>query len=164
MPTHGFSKLALLALAGAAIASAAPAAETARNATRDNRGGERTHFQVVVPGEDRFTPFGLIIHAGDRVVWVNRDTDDHTIVSDDSFSTTGPQSLDVLLPGTDSNGGQPGQYEIHFSHPGTFIFHCRFHSHLDAFQQPVAPGPDGGIQDASGNFGTPMMGVVTVLP
>jgi hypothetical protein len=28
----------------------------------------------------------------------------------------------------------------------------------------VAPGPDGGIQDASGTFGAPMMGVITVLP
>jgi hypothetical protein len=27
----------------------------------------------------------------------------------------------------------------------------------------VAPGPDGGIQDSKGNFGTPMSGVVTVL-
>jgi hypothetical protein len=26
------------------------------------------------------------------------------------------------------------------------------------------PGPDGGIEDANGNFGTPMSGVITVLP
>jgi hypothetical protein len=32
----------------------------------------------------------------------------------------------------------------------------------DAAQQPVAPGPDGGIEDPPGNFGTPMMGVITV--
>ena len=38
----------------------------------------------------------------------------------------------------------------------------RFHAHLDAYHQPVAPGPEGGIQDSNGNFGTPMMGVVTV--
>jgi hypothetical protein len=35
---------------------------------------------------------------------------------------------------------------------------------LDAAYQLVAPGPEGGIQDAKGNFGTPMMGVITVLP
>jgi hypothetical protein len=34
---------------------------------------------------------------------------------------------------------------------------------LDAHHQPIAPGPDGGIQDANGNFGTPMNGVITVL-
>jgi hypothetical protein len=36
---------------------------------------------------------------------------------------------------------------------------------LDEFNQPIAPGPDGGVQDATtGNFGTPMSGVITVLP
>ena len=28
----------------------------------------------------------------------------------------------------------------------------------------VRRGPDGGIQDTNGNFGTPMSGVITVLP
>jgi hypothetical protein len=53
---------------------------------------------------------------------------------------------------------------LKFNHPGTFVYYCRFHAKLDAFNQPIAPGPDGGIQDANGNFGTPMTGVVTVLP
>jgi len=34
---------------------------------------------------------------------------------------------------------------------------------LDSFNQPKAPGPDGGIQDPNGNFGTPMNGVITVV-
>ncbi len=33
-----------------------------------------------------------------------------------------------------------------------------------ADSQPIAPGPFGGIQDSNGNFGTPMNGVVTVVP
>ena len=53
---------------------------------------------------------------------------------------------------------------LRFRHPGTFVYYCRLHAKLDEFNQPVAPGPDGGIQDASGNFGTPMSGVITVLP
>ena len=32
----------------------------------------------------------------------------------------------------------------------------------NSLNQPAAPGPDGGIQDANGNFGTPMMEIVTV--
>ena len=118
--------------------------------------------QVVVPGEDRFTPFALTIHAGDCVEWVNQDTDDHTVVSDDAFNTAGHGGVDQLLPGTDSNGGVPGTFALRFNHQGTFVYYCRFHSHLDDDNQPAAPGPRGGIQDASGNFGTPMMGVVTV--
>jgi hypothetical protein len=53
---------------------------------------------------------------------------------------------------------------LHFTHPGTFAYYCRFHAMLDDANQPTAPGPQGGIQDANGNFGTPMMGEITVLP
>jgi len=116
------------------------------------------------PGEDRFFPLALTIRAGDCVQWVNQDTDDHTVVSDDVFNTAGNKGTDHLLPGTDSNGGQPGTFVLRFNKSGTFVYYCRFHSHLDGDSQPVAPGPDGGIQDASGNFGTPMMGVITVKP
>jgi len=120
--------------------------------------------QVIVPEEDRFTPFALTIGVGDTVRWTNQDTDDHTVVSDDFFNTAGHLGVNVVIPGTDSNGGSPGRFQLRFNHPGTFVYYCRFHSHLDADHQPAAPGPDGGIQDTNGNFGTPMMGVITVLP
>ena len=32
------------------------------------------------------------------------------------------------------------------------------------FINQAASGPDGGIQDESGNFGTPMNGIITKLP
>ena len=118
----------------------------------------------MIPETDKFVPFQLTIHPGDTVTWVNSDTDDHTVVSDDAFNTAGNQGVDHLIPGTDSNGGMPGTFTLKFTHPGTFVYYCWFHSHLDGDAQPVAPGPDGGIQDANGNFGTPMSGVVTVLP
>jgi len=89
--------------------------------------------------------------------WINNDLDDHTIVSDDAFNTSGPRGVDVLLK---ANGGR---VTIKFDHPGTFPFYCRFRPHLDAANQPVAQGPDGGIQDPNGNFGTPMAGVITVV-
>jgi plastocyanin len=126
------------------------------------RAAPKDHRMVIVPEEDRFTPFSLIIRTGESVTWENDDTDDHTVVSDDAFNSAGNQGVNELLPGTDNNGGQPGTLTLRFTHPGTFVFYCRFHAHLDAANQPVAPGPDGGIQDATGNFGTPMMGVITV--
>ncbi|MEA2625399.1 MAG: hypothetical protein QOD06_1444 [Candidatus Binatota bacterium] len=119
--------------------------------------------QVIVPEADRFTPFTVTIHVGDSVEWVNNDGDDHTVVSDDAFNTAGHKGTDVLLPGTDNNGGEPSTFKLRFNHPGTFVYYCRFHAHLDAENQPVAPGPDGGIEDGS-NFGTPMMGIITVKP
>ena len=114
-----------------------------------------------IPAEDRFAPFAVTVRVGDRVRWVNGDTDDHTVVADDAFTTAGHDDTNHLILGTASKGG-PGQFSLVFHHPGTFVYYCRFHAHLDAAGQPVAPGPEGGIQDTSGNFGTPMMGIVTV--
>jgi hypothetical protein len=71
--------------------------------------------------------------------------------------------LNQLIPGTDSNGGKPGVFRLRLDHAGTFVYYCRFHAKLDGDSQPVAPGPDGGIQDSNGNFGTPMSGVITVV-
>ena len=125
-------------------------------------GAGRSHRMVIVPESDRFTPFSMTIRSGDSVEWVNEDTDDHTVVSDDAFNTAGNQGVDQLLLGTEHNAGNPGTLTLRFTHPGTFVFYCRFHAHLDESSQPVAPGPDGGIVDTTGNFGTPMMGVITV--
>jgi len=152
--------------------------------TTDNH-PNRIH-RVVIPDEDRFKPYSLTISVGDTVEWVNNDTDDHTVVSDDFFNTVGKKlkKTNHLVPGTDNNHGQPGKFRLRFDQPGTFVYYCRFHSHLDGFKQPVAPGPGedekhpiaSGIQGNTGgipfppglmpddNFGTPMTGVITVLP
>jgi plastocyanin len=141
-----------------AVLLALALAQTAQTQKRD-----RIHNMVIVPEEDRFTPFAITIHTGDRVQWTNEDSDDHTVVSDDFVNSGGPLHIDRLLKGTESNGGQPGTLSLKFGRPGVFVYYCKFHSHLDGSHQPVAPGPDGGIED-NGNFGTPMMGVITVLP
>ena len=113
--------------------------------------------RVKVPAEDRFMPYSLVIHAGDSVSWTNGDTDDHTVVSDDFFNTAGHQGYNEIL-------ASGASLVLTFSTPGVFVYYCRVHATLDAFHQPIAPGPDGGIQDQNGNYGTPMSGVVTVLP
>ena len=121
-----------------------------------------TRKQVIVPEEDRFSPFELTVRVGDSVTWQNSDTDDHTVVSLDSANTTGPRRVDVLLRGTDNNGGKPGKHTIKFTQAGTFTYYCRFHAQLNDHRQPIAPGPYGGIKDVNGNYGTPMMGIITV--
>ncbi|HLO31562.1 MAG TPA: hypothetical protein VK249_20590 [Anaerolineales bacterium] len=126
---------------------------------------DRSKVHIVnVPEEDRFDPFVMTIRAGEQVTWVNHDTDDHTIVSNDFFTTTNHKGTNILLPGTESNGGNPGMVTFRFRKAGVFVYYCRFHAQLDAFHQPIAPGPDGGIQDSNGNFGTPMNGIIVVLP
>lgn len=114
--------------------------------------------QIIVPDEDRFTPFAITVRVGQKVVWINNDSDDHTVVSDDAFTTAGHKHTNVLLP---ANGGT---FALRFMHPGIFPFYCRFHAVLDEARQPKAPGPDGGIQDPDGNYGTPMNGIITVVP
>jgi len=54
---------------------------------------------VIIPEEDRFTPFNLVIRRGDIVKWINRDADDHTVVSNDRFNSAGHKGTDHLLPG-----------------------------------------------------------------
>jgi|SRR5581483_1708259 len=132
-------------------------------AAQDQAGKRHAQATIVIPDEDRFSPFVTTVFAGDRVNFVNQDTDNHTVVSDDAVNDGGPRGIDVVINGTDSNGGKPGVYSTVFGHPGTWVFYCRFHSHLGDDHQPIAPGPDGGNQDANGNFGTPMMGIVHVL-
>jgi plastocyanin len=149
--------LGVLVCGGLLLGMASPSGATGQG------GGSRAH-QIIIPAEDRFTPYALTIGAGDTVQWVNQDTDDHTVVSDDVFTTAGHLQTDQLLPGTDSTGGTPSTFTLRFSQPGVFVYYCRFHAHLDPDHQPVAPGPEGGIQDENGNFGTPMTGLITVLP
>ena len=119
---------------------------------------------VVIPDSDKFIPFAMEIKAGDTVQWTNTDTDDHTIVSDDVFTSVNFRGINKIIHGTVNNGGHPGIFRKTFNHRGTFIYYCRFHSKLDKDKQPIAPGPEGGIQDEKGNYGTPMMGVITVMP
>jgi plastocyanin len=143
----------------------------------DDEHHHQHHTVVGVPGEDRFVPFAIQIHAGDTVDWVNSDTDDHTVVSNDALNTAGPQNVNVVVVGTDHNNGNPGTFSITFHDAGMWNYYCRFHSTPnDEYHQPFAPGPDGGIQtdkdpalcDPAGtdhcNFGTPMMGVIVILP
>jgi plastocyanin len=161
--------LLLLVLAVGAIALVA---------TRLRADNPHNHHTVVgVPGEDRFVPFAIQIHTGDTVDWVNSDTDDHTVVSNDAINTANPQNINVVVPGTDHNNGNPGIFSITFHQAGMWNYYCRFHSTPNMENhQPFAPGPNGGIQtdkdptlcDPAGtdtcDFGTPMMGVVVILP
>jgi plastocyanin len=131
-----------------------PSLAFGQKADADDRPAAR---QIIVPKEDRFIPFAITVRVGQPVVWTNTDADDHTVVSDDAFNTAGHRGTNVLLK---ANGGR---FALVFKHPGVFPFYCRFHAMLDADNQPKAPGPDGGIQDPNGNYGTPMNGVITVV-
>jgi plastocyanin len=112
--------------------------------------------KVQIPEADRFAPFAVTIRVGDAVKWTNGDEDAHYVVSIDAFNTAGHKGTDQLIP-------VDGTFMLRFNHPGAFVYYCRLHAQLDSFNQPIAPGPDGGIQSENGNYGTPMSGVITVV-
>jgi plastocyanin len=115
-------------------------------ATSANRAIRR----VQIPEADRFLPFAITIHVGDAVKWSNGDEDDHAVVSIDRFNTAGHKGTDQVIP-------VDGTFMLRFNRPGVFVYYCKFHAQLDAYSQPIAPGPEGGEP------GTPMSGVVTVI-
>src|SRR5436190_17142711 len=41
---------------------------------------------VVIPDADKFVPYHITVRIGDTVTWVNNDTDNHSVVSDDMFN------------------------------------------------------------------------------
>lgn len=130
----------------------------------------RVHI-VNIPEEDRFAPFALTIRKGDVVKWTNNNGDAHTVVSDDAVNSTGPFNVNQII--------EPGQsFQIKFRKAGQWVYFCRFHAHLDEFNQPIAPGCGEEGDEIEGivtpefrcgnavirnNFGTPMMGVITIL-
>src|ERR1041384_3450751 len=99
----------------------------ASSASAEDGSSHCANQQVIVPEEDRFLPFAITIRPGECVEWVNQDTDDHTVVSNDAFNTTGHRGIDHVLPGTDNNGGEPSHFVLRFKKPGTFHYNCRFH-------------------------------------
>src|SRR5437667_8113662 len=72
-----------------------------RIAASDKPGDSHGARMVIVPGEDRFSPFAVQIKVNETVEWVNMDTDDHTVVSNDFFNTAGNNNTNVVLLGTD---------------------------------------------------------------
>ncbi len=147
-----------------------------RGCKQNNRKSGRKHSKnrgrVNIPNEDRFVPFALTIRQGDSVTWTNNNSDAHTVVSDDIINSIGPWRINSII--------ETGQsFKIKFNESGQWVYYCRFHSHLDQFGQPIAPGCgedndeiegiktlvfNCGNQTINNNFGTPMMGVITVLP
>ncbi len=80
----------------------------------------------VVCADSRFVVDGvpdrvLIICAGDSVVWNNKDTVRHTVVSDDTFNGV---ALQIDLP-----AGQKSR-PTKFAKEGTYKYHCSVHPNM----------------------------------
>lgn len=110
---------------------------------------------------------------GDIVTWRNNDDNEqHSVTSMDVInSAKAPVGVNHVLTGT----GNP--FTLTFNEPGQWLYYCRFHAALEAFNQhyrleepaaaattviPKATGPIPPQQEAE--VLVPMMGVITILP
>lgn len=74
-----------------------------------------TPEQKVTILDYKFEPATLTVPVGTRVIWMNRDDDPHSIVSDDrQFDSS--RALD-----------SGGSYAVTFDKPGTYVYHCSLH-------------------------------------
>lgn len=72
--------------------------------------------QQVTIGQHTFMPGALSVRPGDTVTWINKDTDAHSVRSNDRGKTSHSNLLD------------PGQsFTLVFSSPGTFSYYCGVH-------------------------------------
>ncbi len=67
-----------------------------------------------------FNPPELTINKGDTVVWVNRDSAAHTIISDSGNELSSPSI------------SQNQEYRHTFTQSGTFNYHCSIHPSMKA--------------------------------
>lgn len=75
--------------------------------------------QRVLIDQHMFMPTVLNVHPGDEVTWINKDSDPHTVTSDDHGKTFRSLVLD------------PGQkFSWTFRAPGTFAYYCTVHPYM----------------------------------
>lgn len=79
-----------------------------------------------------FSPASLTVKAGTTVKWVNNGKTSHTATSDGGVAPAFDSGT-LAAPGTttDPYGGMMttpgGAYQVTFSTPGTYTYHCTFH-------------------------------------
>lgn len=64
-----------------------------------------------------FMPTTLTVHAGDKVTWVNKDDEPHTVVSDTGMFRSGAMDTDE-------------SFSFKFDEPGTYHFTCSIHPRM----------------------------------
>jgi plastocyanin len=64
-----------------------------------------------------FMPTTLTVNAGEQVIWVNKDDEPHTVVSDSGLFRSGAMDTDE-------------SFSFKFDKPGTYHFTCSIHPRM----------------------------------
>ncbi len=83
--------------------------------TNGNPGGTGPGANEVWMQGDVFNPATITVSAGTTITWTNKDGVLHTVTSDTKAFDSG-------------NIAKDGTYSLKFSTPGTFSYHCIYHS------------------------------------
>jgi plastocyanin len=86
----------------------------------DTTGGDEaaSSFEIDI-ANFQFGPADAVVPVGTEVVWLNNDTDVHSIISTDDLFT----SSEVFEPGE--------SYAVTFTEPGTYAYTCGVHPFME---------------------------------
>lgn len=101
----------------------------------------------------------VAVHPGQPVVFVNQDTDAHTIVGYDPSTGKQPVAIDGKANGTQGAGHGVGTFTVRLTKPGIYPYYCSVHARLSkTFGSAVQPAPRKGAD----GYGGAMAGVIIV--
>ncbi|TAM59587.1 Cupredoxin [bacterium] len=140
--------LAVAMAALLALAASVPAAQAAPGPVYVHMNGANDFLEPVVA-----------VEPGQPVVFVNQDTDAHTIVGFDPQTGRRPLAINGRAAGTPGASHGVGTYTVRLSRPGIYTYYCSVHAALvKTFGQAVQAAPRRGVN----GFGGAMSGVIIV--
>jgi plastocyanin len=92
-----------------------------------------------------FQPSSMTVQVGTTVTWVNHDSADHTITSDD-----GKFESNNIMSG--------GEFRFAFSKPGTYNYHCGIHPSMTGVVTVTSDQKDNGQSAATNTSPMPPIG------
>lgn len=114
---------------------------------------------VHMNGANMFLENVVAVQPGQKVVFVNEDTGEHTIIGYNPATGATSKTFDGTVAGTKGPNDKVPTYTISFDHQGLQYYYCSVHALLkkqpgDGYMPKVRPHVDG--------FGDPMAGLIIV--
>ncbi|HVC48640.1 MAG TPA: Cupredoxin [Burkholderiales bacterium] len=145
-----FNMKVMMVSLGFALASALPVAHAA---------GVGGPVYVHTNGANDFLESIVVVKPGQKVVFVNEDTGDHTIRGYNQVTGKLDKQINGLVNGTPGYGHPVSTYTVSFKKPGIYMYYCSVHAHLKkVYHNMVAPVMNKGIH----GYGAAMAGEIVV--
>lgn len=114
---------------------------------------------VHMNGANDFLEPVVAVRPGQSVVFVNQDTDPHTIVGFDPQTGRHPLAINGRAAGTPGAGHAAGTFTVTLSRPGIYSYYCSLHATLSkTYRGAAQAAPRKGVD----GYGGAMAGVIIV--